>query len=268
MPKRIQVKQNPRAPRSLRRVGGKGVNPVRAITRVPFRLAIGNNAANNSAAININEVSLSIANLGDRIIDAGDIYSLWRLRSLRAYCYGFNSVGTVAATISPGYMEHGIAFTPVNSGDFTAPTTLQHLWDMPKFHVSSEQFMGRMNISTAEFNGSSLTHWYSTATQGSSEFQYAGTFYTFASANFATTSITATVRCIIEGVAEFKEPIDVALIPFDKRVSRLKREINNLNITTNDAFIDVGVDLAKDEKKLVDGKPPDVVKVQRPSVRR
>jgi len=199
------------------------------VVRIPFRLlySLSANSANTNLAVS--EINLAIANLGDRIIDAGDIYSYFRIASLRAYSYANTTVAdtgvnTTARVIPDSGILHGLAFTPLNPTDYSSPSTLLHLVDFPEFSMSNGKYPARIRVGPSGTYQSSLTKWFVCGTQGSVEFTSAGALYLFIQNTLSEITLNSSCTAVVEGMAEFKEPIDTALIPDIAIKRRIKRD--------------------------------------------
>jgi len=221
-------------------------------TIIPARILISNTNPVSTTAT-IAELNLTIANMGDRIIDAGDIFSFFRVRKLHAYSF-CNLVRDYVAEAGStnGDPWHAVAFMPQPNTTFTAPTALTQLLDFPEFKYGNRYQKLNIKVGPAGLYQTTPTHWYETGTQGSTQFNSAGTVISYCASSENSANKVSLASVIIEIEVEFKEPIDTALIPLDKLKARVLREEKMLvSRQTDDSkeFIEVKSSAWKDEKK-------------------
>jgi hypothetical protein len=201
------------------------------IVRIPFRTQVFVTADANSTTAKVTETPLLIANLGDRIIDAGDIYTYWRVVKLR--CFLTTGLVGTSGLSSPSLGDifvsyNAVAFTPGDASNYTAPTNLNQILDFPVYSFGNSLQKVGWTIGPANLYQSNPVKWFNTATQGSAPFQSPGTITTVVANTIAQATFQMQVVNTIEGVCEFKEPIDTGLIPLDKLKRRVDREVKLL----------------------------------------
>jgi len=191
-------------------------------TIVPVRILLSNSVPVSTVAV-IAELNLSVANLGDRIIDVGDTFSFFRIRKLHAYSF-CNSVVTHDTVTENGDPWFGLAFTPQPNTTFTAPTTLGAILDFPEFVYGNRYQKAHIRVGPEGLYKTTPTHWYECGTQGSTQLNSAGTIISYGANPVNSASSSSLVSTIIEAEVEFKEPIDTGLIPLEKLKARVARE--------------------------------------------
>jgi hypothetical protein len=189
------------------------------ITRVPFRVTHTSAATADSSTPVISEVNLVVANLGDRIAAIADTFAYWRLVSLRAYT---SVVGTGSAG-HPGDSSviQAIAFTPLPPADYAAPTSIATMVDMVRFHFGNGFDRLQISMSQADLLGSIGPKWLQTSTVEATPFQNAGTLTFYIANSFTVSGNNHTGNVIIEGVVEFKNPMDTANISLSALEARV-----------------------------------------------
>jgi len=177
---------------------------------VPFRAITTGAVAGGSAGVTFSEVNIIPSNLGQRIINTAALYEFWRVKTLRVQ-------QTLSALSNSAQVQY-LAFIPIGTAMFTAATTLAEMVDFPHFR------MGGVNPTqiTIQMSGNALTtfttnKWLVTDLTGVTDtlFYSAGTI-TSALRTFASDS-TSTTTLLIEGVAEFRAPLDPSLSLFQPR---------------------------------------------------
>jgi hypothetical protein len=186
-------------------------------------------AANSAAAV-VTEKSCDIASWGDRIIDAGDIFSYFRIARLRVYSYGNGINASAIVGLGPdSEMQHAIAFTPLPIGNYTAPTGYNQVLDFPEFKFGNGFMVNRFTVGPQGLYETTPTKWYSCGTQGSAEFNSAGVITSIVSNSQAASGLQNYMTTVAEAVFEFKEPIDTSLIPTSVLRRRIDREEKLIN---------------------------------------
>lgn len=195
-----------------RRKHGKGKRPQglskmlsdqNKITKVVGR-AFGQGPTSVSTSTTIAEFSLTVANLGSRIVAIADTFQYWRMVKLRV-----RQVLTVLSTLT----FHAVAFTPIANADFTIATTLPQMVDFPEFAMGGPLCNNYISISVgrAGLIGSLPTKWLETNANEAAVFQSVGTI---SSAIIAQgTDVGSKTNLLIEFELEFRGPIDTALNP-------------------------------------------------------
>jgi len=171
----------------------------------------------------ITEFNLTIANLGDRIINAGDTFMLWRISNLKAYQVLLGGVATSNLIDNAQNYMHGLGFIPISNTYYAAPTTSVQFFDFPEAKLSNG--FQRVTISTGRqgLMGSSMFKWLTTNTTSDADQQSAGTLSVITLSSALGDSQTAgSSRGMLEGICEFRSPIDSALIPSSLRLERQK----------------------------------------------
>lgn len=188
-----------------------------AVTVVVAR-SIHNVAYSTSAATPVfNEQNLVISTMGSRVVAIADTFMYWRLVRLKSY--GFTKAGTVntvttSTTTNDGYI-HGLAFTPLTSVNYTAPTTFAQFVDFPEMQVDCALRRVGFSVGRGGLIGSQPTKWLGTQTNFSTDIQSAGTITVY----LETPPVVSTVNgpaqfdYINEYVIEFKGPIDGGINP-------------------------------------------------------
>lgn len=188
-----------------------------AITTIRAR-SVHNVAYSTTAATAIlNEQNLTISTLGSRVVAIADTFMYWRLVSFRIF--GFTKAGTVNTvtttnTTCDAYI-HGIAFTPLTSANYTAPTTLAQFVDFPEMKLDCALRPLKLSVSRNGLIGSQPTKWLGTQANFSADIQSAGTV----TAYLETPPVLSTVNgpaqfdYVNEYVIEFKGPIDGSINP-------------------------------------------------------
>jgi hypothetical protein len=188
-----------------------------AITTVRAR-SVHNVAYSTTAATAVfNEQNLTISTLGSRVVAIADTFEYWRLVHFRSY--GFTKAGvintvTTSITTCDGYI-HGMAFTPLTSANYTAPTTLAQFVDFPEMKLDCALRKVALSVTRNGLIGSLPTKWLGTQTNFSADIQSAGTLTVY----LETPPVVSTVNgpaqfdYINEYVIEFKGPIDGAINP-------------------------------------------------------
>jgi len=199
--------------------GNKGIvsftNQGNRSVAMPFRIYQSQNVA--TTTLTITEVSLQIANFGARIVDAGDIFTQFRLRSLNVRSFTMPATTT---TVVPNGCVHGIAITGTAPLDYVTPSSLSTLVDFPEFNVGSAFDQVNLSANIKELYGMTPTKWFNCS--NSSDTFSAGTVTYFLQPQGSTMSFTQ--HCVVSGMIEFIGPIDPALIPLEKLEIRLERE--------------------------------------------
>ncbi len=206
----------PKRNRNRNKKSSRGFNE-NAVTVVRAR-SIHNVAYSTTAAtVVINEQNLTISTLGSRVVAIADTFMYWRLVRLRSY--GFTKSGvvntvTTATTTCDPYI-HGIAFTPLTSVNYTAPTTLAQFVDFPESQIDCGLRKVGFKVDRSGLIGSQPTKWLGTQSNFSSDIQSAGTItvYLETPAVVSTVNGPAQFDYVNEYVIEFKGPIDGAINP-------------------------------------------------------
>jgi hypothetical protein len=214
-----------------------------AVTRLFVRTVVNTAVSQAASTVNIGELNLTIANLGDRVINVGDTFMYWRLVKLRYYQtvqVGASTAGATAGALThaEGY-THGAAFIPISNLNYAAPTSVVQLGDMPEMVQQTGLLRAEIHVNRSGLIGAMMTKWLTTNTTSSGDFQSAGTLSTLSiSPTIADAGAQANLRGIMEFVIEFKEPIDTALIP--NQVDRgFERVVTNLR---PNRITEIGVD--------------------------
>jgi len=228
------------------------------IERADFRVQTLVTATANSTTPFIQEVKLTIANCGARIIAIGDVFSYWRISRLHVYSNMSVTSSPAASTFVPNDIcgEQAIAFTAASFDNFTIPTTFAQLNDFPVFTYGNSLRQLSIKLGPKDLYGSTPVKWFNTATQGSSQFQSPGTLEYVVANTVAVTNFQMSGVFTMEGTVEFKQPIDPNLIPLDKVRSRISREIADLKrrecleFSTDDNKSDHNLDNFLEQKEL------------------
>jgi len=187
-------------------------------TFIPFRVVYSQNSGVSTTAFTNTEISMTISSLGARIIDAGDIFTQFRLQSLNAVSV---CTSTVAAGDDIGGL-HGIGFTGTNPLDFVTPSTLNTFVDMPAFNFGNTNQRIQLKVPTSELYKSTPSKWYNTS-NASDNFS-AGAFEFFVE-NQPASGVSYNQIVVISGLCELRGPIDPALVPLPILERRLERDL-------------------------------------------
>jgi len=210
----------------LKRPSGGGnsfSNLSSSIVRIPFR-AMYTNTVSNSAAYTAVEVPLTIANLGSRVVDIGDVFTQFRLKSLHIESVACNNVAAPAGSPS---MIHGLAFIASDGSDFVKPAALSEVCDLPSFNYGNLYEKVSLKVPTSLLYPDTPTKWYSTSSNG--QFIMAGTLQHFINAGVASTAVAYTTFVCLKGVIELNGPVDPNDVPLDaleRHYARLKMRID------------------------------------------
>ncbi len=225
MPKRMKSRGRGRRSRSRARGGSRGgsggsLRDQNAITRVPARFLISAAVSGSGGTATVTETNLTIANLGDRIVNIADTFVYWRMVKLR-YTQFIQSGGTSTSTSTVGesYL-HASGFIPLSNANYTAPTTITQIVDFPEYSQRNGIQLVRWSVGKNGLIGSMMTKWLTVNTTSDSDVQSAGTITTVSATTFADAGLTATLRGLVEFELEFKGPIDTALVPSSKVVRK------------------------------------------------
>lgn len=206
-------------------------------TRIPFRINFNTNISATLGTVTITEFNLTIANLGDRIVNAGDTFMLWRLRELKVYqelLGGTFLNSTVSVSSLPGNYLHGLAFIPISNSYYAAPTTSIQYMDFPESKLISGAHKVSIYVRSNGLMGSSMFKWLTTNTTSDADQQSAGTLSVFTlSSSHGDDGAQGTTRGVLEGVAEFRSPIDTALIPSSLRQRNQRTASNQYGMVPN-----------------------------------
>jgi len=217
----------PRRKKGKKQKSGKtsGGSTFNSVTKVPFRHIVLTSGTSGSTTALVYEVSLNVASLGDRIIDLGDTFAYFRISSLRVTAHVNPLIASSTTTsTSPDDVNHAVGFIPLPPGNYTAPTALAQCVDFPEFRVASGRKSVSFSVGPSGLYHTTPTKWYACGTQGSAEFITAGTITGLIQNTIATAVTQYQQVLVISGVAEFKEPIDTALIPLGFLERRLQRD--------------------------------------------
>jgi hypothetical protein len=238
MPKRKRG-NNSTGPRKRQRLTGQSIPRMfNNVTVIPARIILGASAAVSTTALSVAELNLSIANCGNRIIDAGDIFAYFRIRKLHVYSFAY-PLGTDTSSAAFSCF-HSIAFTPLPNTSYTAPTTIAQMVDFPEFAYGTNRQRLSFSVGPEGLYQTTPTHWYECGTQGSSQFLSAGTITLSVNNTISASGTTSGASAVIEAEFEFKEPIDTALIPLSKLRARVDREEKTLQFRerSEEKFVD------------------------------
>jgi hypothetical protein len=140
------------------------------------------------------------------MINMAALYEFWRLRVLR--------VRQVLSALVNGAQQHHVAFIPIGAAMYSAPTSLPQFVDFPNYtfggsnpsHIDLN--VDRKGLTTFSSNDN---QWLVTDTTGVTDtlFYSAGTVHS-ALQTFGT-DITSSTRVLLEGLAEFRAPLDPSL---------------------------------------------------------
>jgi len=227
---------------SGKKKSGKGVRKIpkslpavySRMSVVPFRQIFILSATAGAVTPVVSRQSLNIASLGDRIVDIGDTFTYFRVS--RLHVYASCSVATAGVTFGGNEATAYVAlgFTPNYSGNFTAPTTLSQVIDFPEFQYTNGYGRAVINVGPSGLYNSSPLKWYQCGTTSTDPaFTSAGTLVIITANSSALASYNSMATVIVEGIIEFKDPIDSALIPLDKlkaRVAREEKRIGDLSL--------------------------------------
>jgi len=201
------------------------VNPIvqgNSSVKVPFRCYYSQGTSGTSA-LQLTEVSMTVAALGNRVIDLGDVFTEFRIDSL--YIYSFVASLSSTASMDNGVI-HGFAVTGTNPASYVTPTTIAQLVDFPVFAMGNAFEKVKAKISKAVLWNATPTVWYNTST-AAADFS-AGTITIFVEQQNAASIYAYNQQVIVTGVVELRGPIDPALVPLDDKIAKLKKELNTL----------------------------------------
>jgi hypothetical protein len=196
--------------------------------RVPFRVFYSMASGASNTSLNITETSLTIANLGSRVIDLGDVFSQFRLISLDIISYMMSSSTTFTGDISG---LHGMAVTGTNPLDYATPTTLAQLVDFPVFQVGMSMSRLEVKVPKSVLEGSTPSKWYNTS-NASDDFS-AGTITWFNANQANSAGISFNQHLVYAGIIELTGPIDPALVPLDRKIAIQERKLAELESLKN-----------------------------------
>jgi len=165
-----------------------------------------------ASTVSIAEANLTIANLGDRIVDAGDIFMYWRMVKLRVYQYLQAGSSATLEKYGTDYI-HGIGFIPISNSMYTAPVSIAQIVDFPEFKQVGGNARAGISVGKSGLIGSMMTKWLTTNATSTPDLQSAGVVTVFSISGPLADTNQANVRQILEYEVEFKGPVDTALIP-------------------------------------------------------
>lgn len=186
--------------------------------RIPFRVEY-SQGTGTATLFEVNEVSLTVANLGPRIVDAGDIYTQYRIDSFIAESV---MAPMTTATTDNGAV-HGLSFSACNPVSFVTPTNYATIIDMPVFNYGNAVQKVKIRCGPSELWKTTPTPWYNTSTAGPDFI--AGTLEMFCQSQSAS---NYNQIMILSGVAEFRNPIDPADVPLEQLYARVLRDRERL----------------------------------------
>lgn len=199
--------------------GGLGVSlrDQNKITRVTGRLVTGANMSATAMTTTITEINLTVANLGDRVVNIADTFLYWRLVKFNYYQdVQAGQYAVTTKTLAESYL-HAACFMPMSNANYAAPTTINQSVDFPEFKQANGLRQVRLSVGRSGTIGSMMTKWLTVNTTSDSDAQSAGTLTLISVPAVADPDTVAAVRGIFSFEIEFKEPIDTALVPSRSR---------------------------------------------------
>jgi len=156
----------------------------------------------------------STGNLGNRFANIAPTFQYWRLKKLRAYSVVDTAGGIAYSSGTSAFYAsgvfHAIGFTSVGAEEDNAPGTVALLSQWPHFDCANGYERATVNVGPAGLTATTPEKWYVTGVVGTQTAETSAgqvCFYlAYTDANGG--AIIHTV--IIEGVAEFKAPLDPA----------------------------------------------------------
>jgi hypothetical protein len=209
----------------------KFYNQGRQTVVTPFRAYYSQAVGASNPTISIMETPMQIANLGNRMVDLGDIYTQFRIKSLQLHSYCFNSLAATCSLIG----QHGVAVIGTNTADYVTPTTMAQLADFPAFNVGNCIQSVNLVVPPSELYQATPSKWYN-CSNASDNFS-AGSITWFAQNGPSSTVVSLVQQVIVSGVAEFRLPMDPSLLPMSERISRTQNLLRRLkleNVLTED----------------------------------
>jgi len=129
--------------------------------------------------------------------------------------------------LDPGQYGHGVAFTPISTANYTAPTTLAQFCDFPEYQINNGYHVCKLSVGQKGTIGALPFKWLTTNTTSSADLQSAGTvtFYNL-SGTIADAVAVGQQFTFMDLSLEFKEPIDTT-ISLDADHPRGIREVDS-----------------------------------------
>jgi hypothetical protein len=244
----------PRKNRRGNRRGRKGRNAPSGIlnpklmsqrtVRIPFRAFTQQSSTTSSTSANVSEINMVIANLGSRVVNAGDIFTQWRIHSLEfeSMANQGNNGGSDSTCI------HAIGYTPTNPASYSIVTAFSQMVDLPAFAYGNA--FNHIKIKVPPSLLRSIPEvWLNTSSAGTGELQSAGTFTFYLQNTTSQTTVSWTQNIVVSGILEFRGAIDTANVPLETLGSRIKYLQNLYDERVALEFVD-----AKEEEKSGQGK--------------
>lgn len=202
---------------------------------VPFRVLIsGPSTSVSSTAPSLNENNVSVLVLGDRVSSIADSFTQWRLHNLEIEGFATN-ISTGGSDTSVIY---GVGFTPTNSNNFAAVTSLLTFIDLPAMDWGNGMHKVKFRVPTSLLR-SIPAEWLNVSTTGSDELEYAGTLTYIMQNAVNSASVAWGSTFVISGVIELKGAMDTTLVPLDILNKKIERLIHEYNSRSSSEFTEV-----------------------------
>lgn len=225
-----------------------------ASVKIPFR-AVYNNSAVNTTSFTSVETSFTVANLGSRVVDAGDMFTQFRLCELYVESTMINSVATPVGLPSA---VHGIAFTSADPVSFVKPAALSEVVDLPSFNYGIMNQKIKLKVPKNLLYPDTPTKWYSTSTNG--QFVSCGTLQHFILNGVASANVSNATIVVVSGMLEFcgtVDPNDVPLNLLELKLKTTQQEIEKRKLDHPEELFDEikeNKEKTKSENKSVSSK--------------
>jgi len=269
--KQTHAKKSRSSTKSMSSTGSMGNMPAdNRITVASFRFLSAQGAANVASTVSVTRFGMGLANFGTRAVDFADCFSEWRMVGLTAVQVPTTTVYTTAtqSVSNLGTYLQGIAYTPLNTSEYTVPTVLSTIIDFPHYAFDNDINVVRLSLSRKALLGTLQNRWLRCNGTGTSDLQESqqGSFIQFSitGPQAAPPATSNLARMVIDITCEFRGPVDTVLVPLKKYKSLLATQANIVEVDSEDDEKKSVFSVSSEEKSKP--APPDYVHVRGPGL--